>query len=138
MTELAALLSASGDWPVQPSIRISTLDLSEASGQYRDYVVGECDRNHILRSIAVLRRSIHIVRKERPDVVVTTGSMPLAIFSLVARLFGSRIVWIDSISQIDRISLSGRLVMPFSDLFLVQWPSLEERYPKSVYRGELV
>jgi len=65
----------------------------------------------------------------RPDVVVTTGSMPLAIFSIWSKLLGARIVWIDSVAQIDRLSLSGRVMRHVADLCLAQWPDVAAHYP---------
>ena len=70
--------------------------------------------------------------------VITTGSLPLAIFSLTCKLFGAKIIWIDSVSQVSQISVSGRLVKPFADLFFVQWPELAKVYADVHYEGELI
>jgi Oligosaccharide biosynthesis protein Alg14 like len=140
MSELEGLLAFQQRWPLQPCAVVATLGIS-ANGlppDTRHYLIGECDRNHLWQAIATLIRCFRVVWRERPDVVLTTGSMPLALFCLVAKLFGAHIVWIDSISQIDRISMSGRLVRPFADLFLVQWPELEVSYPGVRYAGELM
>lgn len=140
MSELEALLAYQASWPLQAQVVVATLGISESSlpSNARQYLIGECDRNHPWQALKTLFRCFKVVWRERPDVVLTTGSMPLALFCLVAKLFRARIIWIDSISQIDRISMSGRLVKPFADLFLVQWPELEQRYPGTVYAGELV
>ena len=57
--------------------------------------------------------------------MVSTGAAPglmaLAVAKLVA---GSRTVWIDSIANSERLSLSGRLARPVADAWLVQWPHL--------------
>lgn len=139
MTELLALLECQSEWPMEPTLYVSTLKLDATldDSAVRTYLIGECDRHRPLQAARTLWKSIRIVRKERPDVVVTTGSLPLALFSLVAKLHGAKVVWIDSISQIDQISVSGRLIRPFADLFLVQWPELEARYPGARYAGEL-
>jgi len=78
------------------------------------------------------------VIKERPDVVITTGSLPLAITCLCAKLFGAKIAWIDSIANIERFSLSGQMIRPFADLFLTQWAQLAEKYTDVEYAGALV
>ena len=140
MTELAALLEHRSLWPEAPTMLVSSLALGGATilPGASSHVIGECDRNQPGKAIATLVRSVALAWKEKPDVVVTTGSLPLAIFSLACRLFGGRIVWIDSISQIEGISLSGKLVRPFADRFFVQWPELTKRYADAVYAGELV
>lgn len=139
MIELTALLQQGSQWPLAPSVYVSTLDLADKYAQpgVRTYRVEECNRNRPMLAVRSLLGSLRIVRRERPTCVVTTGSLPLALFCLVAKLYGARIVWIDSVSQIDRISVSGRLVKPFADLFFVQWPELAARYVGVRYAGEL-
>ena len=139
MTELAGVLEHTDLWPVAPSLMVATLgNVSDTNNGMKQYAVGECNRNTPLQVLKVFLRSCRIVWRERPDVVVTTGSMPLAIFSIAARLGGAKIIWIDSISQVDGISMSGKLVKPFASLFFVQWPELAERFEGTVYAGELV
>lgn len=140
MSELEALLAYKANWSLHPRVFVATLGISANAlpVDARHYLIGECDRDHLWQAVKTLVRCCKVVWRERPDVVLTTGSMPLALFCLVAKLFGARIIWIDSVSQIDRISMSGRLVRPFADLFLVQWPELVSRYPGVRYAGELV
>lgn len=125
---------------MRPDLYISTLEITNDSipAGARGYVIGECDRRQPINAMRTLLRSFRIACVERPSVVLTTGSLPLALFSLVCKIFGARIIWIDSISQMESLSVSGRLVRPFADLFFVQWPELESRYRNVVYRGELV
>lgn len=140
MSELEALLGYKSGWSLQPSVFVATLGISVSAlpAGARHYLIGECDRNHLWQAAKTLVRCFKVVWRERPDVVLSTGSMPLALFCLVAKLFGAKIIWIDSISQIERISMSGRLVRPIADLFLVQWPELEELCPGVRYVGELL
>jgi UDP-N-acetylglucosamine:LPS N-acetylglucosamine transferase len=102
------------------------------------YVVGECNREHPLRVVRVLWRCVQVIRRERPDVVISTGAAPACLVALLGRLWGARLVWVDSITNVERLSLSGRLVRPFADLFLVQWPDLAERYRGAEYRGPVI
>jgi UDP-N-acetylglucosamine:LPS N-acetylglucosamine transferase len=140
MAELKALLEFQDRWRVEPGMYVTTMEISVGSlpGGTTTYVIGECDRHQPLNALRTLIKSLFIARRERPDVVITTGSMPLALFSLTCKFFGAKIIWIDSISQIDRISLSGRLMKPFSDLFFVQWPELAQRHTNVLYAGELI
>jgi UDP-N-acetylglucosamine:LPS N-acetylglucosamine transferase len=65
------------------------------------------------------------IRRERPDAVVTTGAGPgLVALGLAKLLAGSRTVWIDSVANTERMSLSGRLARPVADAWLVQWAHL--------------
>ncbi len=102
------------------------------------YVVGECNRQHPMRVIAVLLRCLCIVFKKRPDVVISTGAAAGCMLCFLGKMFGAKVVWIDSITNVERISLSGRMVRYVADLFLVQWPELTSRYKKVEFVGTLV
>jgi len=140
MNQLLKLLEMSQNWSQTPSFYVTTLDA--LAGKLAEkgpvYVIGECNRRHPLRSLGVLIRSLKIAFKQRPDVVITTGSLPLAIVCLSAKLFGAKIVWIDSIANVERLSMSGQIVRHFADLFLTQWPELAQRYHNVEYVGAIV
>ena len=102
------------------------------------YVVGECNREHPIRVFMVLMRCIGIVFKERPDVVISTGAAAGCLLCLLFKILGSKIIWIDSITNVNRISLSGKIVRFFADLFLVQWPELAVRYKNAEYVGAVI
>jgi len=104
----------------------------------RVYVVGECNRQHPLRVIKVLLRCIRIVLQEKPHVVISTGAAVGCIACFLGKLVSAKIVWIDSITNVERISLSGRLVKHIADLFLVQWPELAKQYRNVEYVGEVI
>lgn len=67
---------------------------------------------------------LRIVLRTRPDIVVSTGAAPGLFAILFGRLVGARTIWIDSIANADRLSLSGRLAGYFAHLWLTQWPHL--------------
>lgn len=141
VNELLILLDAArGLWPVAPVGYVTTMDIAAKSfGEHGKpvYVLGEGDRLKPLRSVAVLWRALRAAWLLRPDVVVTTGSMPLALFCLWSRLLGARIVWIDSVAQVENMSLSGRFVRRFASLCLVQWREVAATTPGTEYAGEL-
>jgi len=140
MNELLKLLEKSQSWPHHSSFYVTTMET--LAGKLRQkglvYVIGECNRRHPLKTLRVLMRSLKIMIKEHPDVVITTGSLPLAMVCLSAKLIGAKIVWIDSIANIERFSLSGRMMLPFADLFLTQWPELAEGYRNVEYAGAII
>lgn len=57
------------------------------------------------------------------------------------RLFrwGTRIVYVESIARVESLSLSGKVLYHtrMADAFFVQWPHLQQRFPRSMYRGSL-
>lgn len=140
MNQLLKLLAASENWPQRPSFYITTLpQLAEKLEKFgTTYVIGECNRLHPLMTILVFLKAFKIAFTERPDVVITTGSLPLALICLSAKLFGAKIVWIDSIANVDKFSMSGSMVRPFADLFLTQWPELAKKHKNAEYAGTLL
>jgi len=78
-----------------------------------------------LRLIGLLRAAFAVVWRVRPDVVVTTGAAPGLAVLIAGKLLGARTIWVDSLANIERVSLAGRLARPFSDHWLTQWPHLE-------------
>jgi UDP-N-acetylglucosamine:LPS N-acetylglucosamine transferase len=140
MNQLLKLLGASVNWPERPSFYITTLpQLAEKLEEFGPtYVIGECGRSNPVKTAAVFLKALGIVLKERPDVVITTGSLPLAMVCLSAKLLGAKVVWIDSIANVEKFSMSGSMVRHFADLFLTQWPQLAQKYKNAEYVGTLL
>ena len=141
-TELLILLDAArGAWPVEPAVYITTMEIAVEGFAKRGkpvHVIGECDRRKPLQAIGVLFRTLWLAILERPDAVVTTGSLPLAMFCIWAKLFGAKIVWIDSVAQCDEMSTSGKLMRRMADLCLVQWADVAARVANVEYAGEVL
>ena len=76
-----------------------------------------------------------ILKAEKPDVILSTGALVAYPFCLLGKLRGAKVVYIESFARVYNRSLTGRLVYPFADLFLVQWESLLSCYPKAKYVG---
>lgn len=92
-----------------------------------EFSVSECSRTQWWRALTNVVQLVVIMRRVRPDVVVSTGALPGLMALIVGSLFGARTVWIDSIANTDRMSLSGRLSRPFAQLWLTQWPEVSDR-----------
>lgn len=96
-----------------------------ALGDVRYYPIANFTRKNPLGMVGVFAELRRIVRAERPDLAVTTGAAPGFVALAVAKLAGgSRTMWIDSIANTERMSLSGRLALPVADVRLVQWEHL--------------
>jgi UDP-N-acetylglucosamine:LPS N-acetylglucosamine transferase len=104
----------------------------------RVYVVGECNREHPLQVLKVLWRCIRIMLRERPGVAVSTGAAVGCIACFVAKLARARVIWVDSIANVERLSLSGRLIRPLADLVLTQWPEVVPKHRSVEYAGYVV
>lgn len=89
---------------------------------------------NLLRNLPLAFR---VIRRFRPDVVVSNGAGVAVPFFAVARLRGIPTVYLEVYDRVDSRTLSGRLCAPLSSLFLVQWPEQQPLYPGSVVVGPL-
>jgi Oligosaccharide biosynthesis protein Alg14 like len=90
----------------------------------RFYCVNDATRWNKLALIIQALKIAWIVGKERPDVVISTGAAPGYFAVLFGRWFRARTVWIDSMANIEELSMSGLHVGRHADLWLTQWPHL--------------
>ena len=74
---------------------------------------------NLLRNLWLAERTL---RRLRPRLLVTTGAGVAVPFAWLARLKGTRVVYVESFTRIDSVSLSCRLIKPFADRVYVQWP----------------
>lgn len=65
-----------------------------------------------------------VLLAERPDVVVSTGALPGFFALVLGKRLGARTVWVDSLANVEELSLSGRSARRHADLWLTQWPEL--------------
>ena len=79
--------------------------------------------------------SFFIFLKEHPDIIISTGAEAAYPTCRIAKLFGKKIIYIESFAKINDKSKTGELVYKFADKFYVQWPELLEIYPKAEYHG---
>lgn len=82
--------------------------------------------------------AIRVTRALRPAVIVTTGAGIAVPFCWIGRLFGARVIYIESLARTTTFSLSARLVHPVANHFFVQWPFLAGRLKKAEYAGSLL
>lgn len=97
------------------------------------YAVKDVSRMHKLNLVATVTKLIWILLKERPVAVLTTGSLPGLIALRLAHLIGAKTAWIDSIANVEALSLSGRKAGAVADLWLTQWQHLSK--PGGPYYG---
>jgi len=137
---LSQLLKLADSWVGYETVFVTTTDVMREKLQRlgKVYIVGECNRQNPGRVAKVFFRCAGAILRERPDIVMSTGAAAGCMLCLLGKILGAKVIWIDSITNVERISLSGRIVRYIADLFLVQWPELISRYKKVEYAGSLV
>ena len=105
----------------------------------RDVLVAHGPTN---RSLVKLLKNLpfawNAVRRRDPDVIVSTGAGLAVPFFVIGRLLGRRLVYVESLTRSETLSISGRLVYPLADRFFVQWPQLARRHRKARYEGSVL
>lgn len=133
--KVLAIASGGGHWVqlmrVLPAFDGCEVVFATVRDEYRKqvaprrlHVVHDANQYQKFGLIRMMIKLIWVVLRERPNVIVSTGAAPGCIGVWFGRMIGAKTIWIDSIANVDRLSLSGKLVGRCADLWLTQWPHL--------------
>lgn len=78
-----------------------------------------------------------ILLKEKPDLIISSGAAVAVPFFYLGKLFGAKTIYIEVFDRIDSPTLTGKLVYPITDKFIVQWEEMKKVYPKSINLGSI-
>ena len=92
-------------------------------------------RSHPLSWFKGFIASLYTASVEKPDIVITTGAGAIVFYCIFAKLFGAKLIFIESMAKIKQPTLTARMLYPFADLFLVQWPDLLKYVPQGISVG---
>lgn len=145
---LLAMASGGGHWvqllrlrPSFESFRVVYVSMfdsyADLVGEAPYYTVPDASRFDVASFLPVFRRAIKIILKEKPSVIVTTGSAPMLMFILLGRMMGIRTLWIDSVANSERLSSSGRIAKRLAHECISQWPKVAEM-EKVSYWGSVI
>jgi len=79
-------------------------------------------------------KSLYLYLKIHPDYIITTGAHTAGPMCLIGKIFGSRVIYIETFANINTKTITGRMLYPVADRFIVQWPSM--KYIKTVLMGD--
>lgn len=81
--------------------------------------------------------AIKVLRKERPNLIISSGAAVAVPFFYIGKIMGAKLVYIEVFDRIDKSTLTGKLVYPVTDLFIVQWEEMKKIYKKSINLGSI-
>lgn len=81
--------------------------------------------------------AISILLKEKPNLIISSGAAPAIPFFYIGKLLGIKVVYIEVYDRIDKPTITGKIVYPISDLFILQWDEQKKFYPKGEVLGGL-
>ena len=94
--------------------------------------------NRSLKALFInLKLAWKVLRREKPDLIISTGAAVAVPFFYLGKILGIKTLYIEIFDRIDSPPLSGRLVYPVADRFVVQWEQMKKVYPKAINLGSI-
>ena len=119
------LMRVASAFAEQNCVYVTTVEGCEKEvGESSLYRVKDANRWERFGLLVLAFRMLLIVLRERPDIVVSTGAAPGYFALRFGKLLGAKTTWLDSVANVERLSLSGQLVGAYADMWLTQWPHL--------------
>ena len=112
-----------------------SLSLLEKEKSYWSYFPTNRNIKNLIRNTFF---ALKILRKEKPDIIVSTGAGVAVPFFYIGKLLGAKLVYIEVYDRIDSPTLTGKLVYPIADTFILQWEEQKKYYPKGRFLGHLL
>ena len=81
--------------------------------------------------------AFQVLRKERPDLIVSSGAAAAVPFFYLGKLFGAKLIYIEVFDRIDKPTMTGKMVYPITDRFIVEWEEMKKVYPKAINLGSI-
>ena len=103
------------------------------SSHLYDFVFYPLDENGRLNYEGIL----NIAKKEKPDLIVSSGAAVAVPFFYIGKLFGAKTIYIEVFDRIDHSTITGKMVYPVTDRFIVQWEEMKKIYPKAINLGSI-
>ena len=83
------------------------------------------------------KKSWKVLRKERPDLIISSGAAVAVPFFYLGKLLGAKLIYIEVFDRIDKPTMTGKMVYPVTDQFVVEWEEMKKVYPKAINLGSI-
>lgn len=109
----------------------------ESKADYHVQQTGLGEKGLLKNTFRLFYQVRKICKKEKPDVVITTGTYISIPFMIYCKLHRKKFVYIETFARVTDTTKAGKFMYKFADLFIYQWPELEKLYPKGIYGGSI-
>lgn len=117
-----------------------TFDKEDARSLLKEEVVYPCyyptNRNfkNLIRNTVV---AWNVLRKEKPDIIISSGAAVAVPFFYIGKMMGKKLIYIEVFDRTNKSTVTGKLVYPITDQFIVQWEEMKKIYPKAINLGSI-
>lgn len=104
----------------------------------KTYYINQVNRKEIMfipNMLVNLFKSLIIFIKEKPDYMISTGVLATIPMALIVKIFGKKLIYIESFAKISSPTMTGKLLYKYADRFYVQWEKMLDIYPNAIYKG---
>ena len=110
---------------------------SDVPGEKTYYLkqVNRKEKKFLFRMFQNSFLTLWVYFREKPNLVICTGVLAMIPMCLIVKLFGGKLVYLESFAKVTTPTETGKFLYRFSDQFYVQWESMKKVYPKAVYLG---
>ena len=88
------------------------------------HLISDFSRSDAWKLVPAFFHILKIVWQEKPDAIITTGAAPGLVCLMVGRLLGRKTIWIDSLANAEKLSMSGRIASKIASKTYTQWEEL--------------
>ena len=117
-----------------------TFNKEDAQSLLKDEKIYPCyyPTNRSLK--ALIKNSViawNVLLKERPDLIISSGAAVAVPFFYLGKCFGAKTIYVEVFDRINKPTITGKLVYPISDKFIVEWEEMKKVYPKAMNLGSI-
>lgn len=91
-----------------------------------------------LRTCVTAFQALWVLLRVRPKAILSCGPAIAVPVAIIGKLLGARVIFVETGSRIKTVSMTGRIMYRWADLYFVQWPQLQKKLPRAIYAGRLV
>lgn len=91
----------------------------------------------LLKMIGIFNKSLYILLKENPDIIISTGSLSSIPMMILGHILKKKVIYLESFAKINSPTMTGKFIYKHkvADRFYVQWETMKEIYPDAIYLG---
>lgn len=117
-----------------------TFDKEDARSLLKDEIMYPCyyPTNRSLKALIInTKRAWKILKKEKPDLIISSGAAVAVPFFYLGKLFGAKTIYIEVFDRINKPTVTGKMVYHVTDKFIVEWEEMKSVYPKAINLGSI-